>query len=215
MTALRGPYPDPKAFMDAARSGRQSREALARLWMSEGIPFAFRDCPSIYESIRSWLSFKLHVHAKAISMVGSYRIGWSLSPEKVGAPISNSSDIDLFVVSRELFNSVSDEFCGWAHDFSTGKVCPRNSKEEEYWLDHRSRGSTVLNRGFIDIKMIPSWDRYRVAQTTADVMWQLVAKLRKTPNAPQPTAASVRCYADWESSINQISYNLNALKSLA
>ena len=213
MAALRSPYPDPEAFMNAARSGRQSREALARLWMSEGIPFAFQQCPSIYESMRSWLGARLRVQAKAISMVGSCRLGWSLSPDKVGAPISSESDLDLFVVSRELFVSVRDDFCRWAQEFNTGEVRPRNPKEEENWVDNRSRGPTILDRGFIDVKMIPTWYRYPVAQETADVMSQLVDRLKLTHAAPKPTKATVRCYADWESSINQISYNLNSVKS--
>src|SRR5258706_16481232 len=54
---LRETYPSADALLDAARTGnRDARHAIARLWLSEGIPFAFRTRPSVYESLRAWLS---------------------------------------------------------------------------------------------------------------------------------------------------------------
>ena len=47
---LTGPYPKPCFVLDAAeRGGEPARIALVRLWLSEGIPYAFRECPAIYE----------------------------------------------------------------------------------------------------------------------------------------------------------------------
>ncbi len=39
-------------------------------------------------------------------MIGSAKYGWSMSPEKVGNPyIHGQSDIDIAIVSREMFES--------------------------------------------------------------------------------------------------------------
>ena len=93
---LTSPYPDPQDLLEAAHSGGEpARIALAQLWLSEGIPYAFRCCPAIYESVRSWLSAQLGVHAKEISMVGSARLGKSPAPEKLGDPFDENSDLDI------------------------------------------------------------------------------------------------------------------------
>ena len=93
-----GAYPEAKKIVSAASSGgRNSKMAIARLWLSEGIPFAFKDCPAIYESIRVWLSSRLLVHPKDISITGSARLGQSLAPQKLGKEFSHESDLDLFI----------------------------------------------------------------------------------------------------------------------
>ena len=50
-----------------------------------------------------------------------------------------------------------------------------------------------------------------MSQRTANCMWQLVEKLKLTGKGPKPLRASVRIYADWDSLINRISYNLRSL----
>jgi hypothetical protein len=47
-----------------------------------GIPFAFRDSPADYDALRTTLGTALHLSADAMTVVGSGRIGFSLSPEK-------------------------------------------------------------------------------------------------------------------------------------
>ncbi len=65
-------YPDPKVLLNAAlKGGEPAQNAIARLWLSEGIPHAFNRCPALYESVRWWLSNRLNVHAKEISLVGT------------------------------------------------------------------------------------------------------------------------------------------------
>ena len=72
------PYPDPSLVLDAAGQGGESaRIALAQLWLSEGLPYAFRECPAVYESVRSWLSAMLSVHAKEIAeRVNNFETLW-------------------------------------------------------------------------------------------------------------------------------------------
>jgi hypothetical protein len=50
---LRKAFPDAEALGAAVRGGkRHGQEILARLWLTEGIPFAFQDNPSVYEEMR-------------------------------------------------------------------------------------------------------------------------------------------------------------------
>ena len=127
-------------MLDAAdRGGEQARIALVRLWLSEGIPHAFRECPAVYESVRSWLSTRLDVHAKEIGIVGSARLGASLGPKKLGKTFSADSDLDLVIVSKGLFEKLREEFCQWSLAFESGAVAARNPTEEKYWQENNRR----------------------------------------------------------------------------
>ncbi len=56
LAALNGVYPASEEVLHAAALGPRERSVVARLWVSEGIPFAFRECPALYEEARTWLA---------------------------------------------------------------------------------------------------------------------------------------------------------------
>ena len=65
LESLIDPYPLPKDLWEAVHSCDEwTRVALTQLWLSEGIPHAFGNCPAIYEAVRCWLSDRLGIHAK-------------------------------------------------------------------------------------------------------------------------------------------------------
>lgn len=202
-------YPAANKIVEAGKNGGQeTRSALARLWLSEGIPYAFRDCPGVYELMRSWLSNHLDVNAKNFSIVGSARIGTSLAPSKLGTDFNTNSDLDLVAISNSLFSDLREEFCQWSRDFEDERIIPRNNKEEKYWTDNNKRGHILIQRGFIDQKMIPNLERYPEVRRISDAMAILIHKLKLTENAPNPTHSSLRCYASWDYFVRQISLNL-------
>lgn len=206
---LTGPYAPKDEFLNAAREGgRQARIGLARLWLSEGIPYAFRDCPALYETMRTWLSNKLGVHAKEISMVGSARIGYSLSPNKNWKQFDKDSDFDMFCVSEKQFSMLQDDFLQWASDYNSGKVSPRNDTEAGYWTENYSRVSLNLNKGFIDSTKVPNLPSYINIRKVNQTMYELVSSLENTDGAPKIRKASLRCYLSWDAFVNQASLNL-------
>jgi hypothetical protein len=205
-------YPDARRIADVVQQGGEpARVALARLWLSEGIPFAFRECPAVYEAMRSWLSNWLDVHAKEICVTGSARIGSSLAPRKLGKPFNERSDLDLFVVSSNLFHTLKNEFVMWSDNYERGEEVPHNGNEEIYWRDNYARGHQLLQRGFIDQTMIPNRASYPATRKISQCMWNLTQRLRITPQAPRPIKASIRCYASWESFVAQMDINLRQL----
>ena len=196
--------------MWVACQGRYTdRVAIARQWLSEGIPFAFRECPAVYESLRSWLSLKLGVKAKEISLVGSARVGSSLAPQKLGDPFSPGSDLDIFVVSDCLFAAMGDDYRRWLLDYHRGRISPKNTREEEFWEENCLRGQKILQRGFLDSKMIPTRGGYD-SRNIHQAMWLLVKKLEVTGFKPILGKSSLRCYNSWGSFEKQISINLKA-----
>jgi hypothetical protein len=207
------PYPRLEEVLDAVLyGGEPALKSLARLWLSEGIPYAFRECPAIYESVRSWLGNWIGVHPKEISLTGSSRLGISLAPSKLGKPLTQNSDLDLFTVSDSLFEDLKEEFRKWSFDFESGKLKPRNDREAGFWANNNARGPQLLDRGFIDQKMIPNLEWYPITQRLSQGMWLVVNKLKLTYCAPQPSIASLRCYKTWNSFIRQTMLNLSTLK---
>ena len=207
---LTAPYPDPCLVLDAARGGEQARIALVRLWLSEGIPHAFQECPAVYEAVRSWLSAMLGVHAKEIGIVGSARLGASLAPNKSGRKFSGTSDLDLFIVSKDLFEKLREEFCQWSRAFESGEVTAKSTTEEKYWPENNKRVPKNITAGFLDSKFIPNHESYPVTKNIAESMFLLTEKLKDTSNAPKPSKASVRCYKSWDSFVRQNSLSLRA-----
>jgi hypothetical protein len=97
---LLDPHPTPEKFREALHlASRRSREEVVRLWLTEGIPFAFRGRPIAYEEVRTWLGARLVVCPKEITIVGSARIGFSLAGRQFGRPFNSESDLDFAVTS--------------------------------------------------------------------------------------------------------------------
>lgn len=195
-------------LLAAARGGREARITLAQLWITEGIPFAFADCPAVYDSIRMWIGRELKVHAKQVGLTGSGRHGESINPQKFGQPFGGESDLDFYIVSTKLFSAYRHEFFAWLGDYKSGNVAPHNDRERSYWKDNGRNVPRNIECGFIDVNRIPARDRYSTAQRTLNLMSRLVQKLSNTPHSPSPRRASIRCFENWTSLIDRVSMNL-------
>lgn len=203
-------YPDAKSLVEAAtKGGEQSKVAIARLWLSEGIPYAFRNCPALYESIRGWLSTRFGVDPKEIHLTGSARIGQSLAPKKLGTMFGDHSDLDIFIVSSNLFERMKADFNRWSYEFEGGLIQPSNDRERGFWIDNNQRGPKNIQRGFLDSKFVPNRSSYPTIKNIAQTMWLLKGKLDVTENAPHVMGASIRCYVDWISYVRQMVISLN------
>lgn len=203
-------YPNARSLVDAAVSGgEQSRIAIARLWLSEGIPYAFRSCPALYECVRGWLGTRLDVDPKEIHLSGSARIGQSLAPKKLGVIFGDHSDLDIFIVSKNLFECVKKDFNHWSYEFEGGLVRPSNDRERKFWVENNQRGPRLIQRGFLDSKIVPNRSAYPTIKSISQTMWLLKEKLDITENAPRVKAASIRCYVDWASYVRQMVISLS------
>ena len=138
---------------------------------------------------------------------------WSYSPapKKFGVPFHSKSDLDLFIVSTNLFEWLKEDFHRWSADFESGKIKPRYAKEKKWWPANYDEVPNNIQRGFIDTYKIPNYPTYPVGQQVNETMSELVKKLKATPNAPKPKKASVRCYSSWDSFVQQQSLNLALL----
>jgi len=207
-------YPPAELLLEAVKTGDRSvRCAISRLWLSEGIPFAFKAKPGVYEALRVYLARRIDVEAKEITIIGSGRQGFSLSPgQNVGRPFGPHSDLDFTAVSTPLFQRLRDAFYRWAGDYKQGLVNPRNQNQKKYWDANINHCPSELKRGFIDPYKIPTLRRYPEAQKVENALWVVREKLKLTPNAPDVHKVSLRVYRDWDSFIQQMAINLGYLR---
>jgi hypothetical protein len=208
---LREIYPKPYELIKVGRTASvHEQKGLVRLWLSEGIPFAFREVPGMYEIVRGWLGARLKIHPKTITIIGSGRIGYSLAPyPKYGRTFSNKSDLDFTVISDALFSNLSISFAKWQNEAMTGVVKPRNSREQLFWSDNLSRLPLNIKNGFVDEWKLPRRPEYPEVQNIAQTMWILLEKLRRTPCGPSVTKATVRVYRNWEALVSQMHLNFS------
>jgi len=218
VTALEWPFAKPQALIDAIGSEREAREAIARQWISEGVPYAFKECPAVYEYIRHWIGNELHVHAKSIAMTGSGSLGFSMAPKKKVKNFDSKSDLDFFIVSDNLFGKIVKDFYEWSKDYRNGTIKPKNEKVEYYWDDNQKRVPQNIHNGFINTDRVPnlfddhnpSRPRYPAAQKVNDVMSILTIRCEEDDRVPTFKSASIRCYENWGKAIDQLSLNLES-----
>jgi hypothetical protein len=207
-------HPTPDALRKAiVYSDPQNIQILANLWMTEGIPAAFLARPSVYEKQRIWLADKFKISPKAITLVGSSRLGYSLKPESFGKPFGDHSDLDIIIVSEQLFESTSKDFQLFVEDFESGRLHPRNEKERGYWLENCEFYRRNIPKGFLNANYIPNFGQYAFSTAINNAMYEFQIRVNDSHIGIKVKSASARIYKDWKSCLNRIAQNLSGLKT--
>lgn len=210
---LKNTYPCPEELRSVAKSVTDSEKlGVVQQWLSEGIPYCFRECPLLYEEIRGWLAREIEIHPKEITLIGSARIGYSLAPGgDYGRPFNDCSDLDFSAISSVLFKNCVAAFELWFDDYRNGRISPRNPIEKSYWKDNATRVPNNIRRGFIDPYKIPTLKRYRIAGDIHDSLYRLHKKIKMTGYAPRVSGVSIRVYKDWSVAIRQFKINFSRI----
>lgn len=204
-------YPDSSTLRSALQNmSGPEREAFLRLWVTEGIPAAFKRAPIHYENLREWLGGRLDVHPKSITVIGSGRIGYSLAPPpEFGREfVPLESDLDLSLISLECFRKHEECFQKWKSDFEAKRVTPKNLTEGSYWNENLVVVPKNLRRGFIDYNKIPFRKDYEFVQHIAQALYVLKQRLDLTPEVPSFRKITLRTYSTWEAFLTQGMTNL-------
>jgi len=86
---------------------------IVKEYVFGGETYAFKDNPSIVDDLKAFLSGKLDVKEENITIVGSAKIGFSLSPDTFSRKFHEESDIDIIVVDENIFNSIWFAILRW------------------------------------------------------------------------------------------------------
>jgi hypothetical protein len=167
--------------------GSQNISDVIRKHITTGEPVGIE--PDNYYELRSKISRNFDVHPSAVVLVGSCRLGFSLKPKKAGRfeAISQASDVDIAVISGELFDSYWDRifdvvqnnrdwamnegkkfsrdlFCGWLTPAELPNL-PRFADSRE-WAEFFARltRERMCGRRTISARLYRSWHRLEAYQ---------------------------------------------------
>lgn len=164
--------------------------------------------PALFESSRQWLSVELKIDPKEITMIGSGRIGFSMAPKTYGKPYSDKSDLDMSIVSKDLFNRLQIDYEQWIIDYDRGLKCAY-SKYGEF---NRTHLPNIIKKGFIDHYKIPFNKAYPEVLHLEDRLNALKLNLELVDGMPLFSKVSVRVYSDWRAFVRQMKVNLASTK---
>lgn len=82
-------------------------------WLLRGTPFVFRSAPQDYDRLRRSLAVAFGVAETDIGLVGSARLGFSLNPLHLGQKFDEDSDVDVVVVSEQMFRQAWTDVLRW------------------------------------------------------------------------------------------------------
>ena len=212
---LKDLYPTPADIKDVFSNASESeRHGIIRLWITEGIPYAFKDEPLIYEEIREFISRGVNVHSKDITLVGSGRIGYSLKKKVWGRSFTTSSDLDFTIISNELYSKLVMDFKKWVGDIESGKLIPKSSNELKSWLGSIEVVHRNIPQGYIYTKNLLPYSNYPTVRKCYGTMKKLQERLSKTENVSKISDVSIRVYADWRYCIRQLQINFKSALDL-
>lgn len=202
---------------NAPRLPYQEILGFLRLWITEGIPYCFREAPMLYEMLREWLGRQLGTDPKSVTIIGSGRIGYSLAPPpQFGSPFTPQSDLDFSVIAEPLFDRLSAEFYRWRADTLEGRAQPQNATQRSFWEVNQRDLPRSIARGFLDPHKIPLRREYATAQRIGQALWLMQQKLKITPGAPNVRKVTLRVYTNWSSFLRLLNLNLDlTLRSMA
>ena len=96
-------YPTKDEFSKLLNS--RDHGTIVEEFLIAGLPYVFKNSPTDYDALCSTIGSAFTLAVDTMTVIGSGRIGYSLSPDKYGAPFSTESDIDVAVVNAELFDT--------------------------------------------------------------------------------------------------------------
>ena len=111
-------YPTPSEFQ--ALLHKLPHEEIAKQHLFNGLPYVFRHNPATYSKLKDHLSRELSVRHEDIVIIGSARFGFSLSPDNFPRSFSDTSDIDIVVVHKMMFDEIWHTILKWHYPSRQG-----------------------------------------------------------------------------------------------
>ncbi|WP_165857010.1 hypothetical protein [Marinobacter sp. JSM 1782161] len=125
---------------------KKSLKNVAQEWVIDRTPYIFEEKQASYVQWKSELSNLINVDGKAISIIGSSCLGFSLNPSKGFRVFNEDSDIDIAIISRHHFE------LAWHTIRNIGtEMYSLNQKQRQSLEDHRKR---LIYWGTFDTKSL-------------------------------------------------------------
>jgi hypothetical protein len=132
---------------------RHNTSRVVNKFILSSTPVCFGGDIDLILELKETLSKLFNVHVKEIEIVGSAKLGVCLSSERYGKPFDQQSDIDLVIVSSELFDLAWHELLEF--DFQYYKL----TDEDRAFLEESYQ---TIHRGFISPDRLPPKSQFGV-----------------------------------------------------
>jgi len=129
--------PDFLNLVEFKKDLRSSKpEEVVQKYLFDRSPYCFADKPQRYIDFRKEICEKFKIHLQNFAIVGSSKVGFSLNPTKFGTVFSESSDVDVVLVSEELFQNLWIDLIRFQRDEFTflPDQCKKRFNELQYIL---------------------------------------------------------------------------------
>lgn len=193
-------------------------EYFIRRWIIDGNPKLFESEPMVYEEIRRKIGTDFNTCPTNVGIVGSAKLGFSLTPRKNLSLFDNrTSDIDMFVVDENFFVNMCRDYDQGYAAFQHIKDSVSNARKDflsRNDQDIRGDGNRVgtIRRGFIDSNKIPTGYQIRAGHYLEMCVRSLnsiqTALQNRYPDLSLPKQLTMRVYRDKDAVIRQYKVNL-------
>ncbi|WP_218011752.1 hypothetical protein [Bacillus cereus] len=95
-----------------------------------GSPYIFKNDEQQYFSLKRIIAEQFGLSPTNVIMVGSAKLGFSIAPKKLWTPIHDNSDIDMVIISEELY----DQYWKQLLEFNIN-LTYRTEKEDDLYRD--------------------------------------------------------------------------------
>lgn len=132
-------------------SAMDNFDVVAKVFLLEGIPFVFASSPMKYLIFREQVADRFEIGYQDVCIVGSAKLGFSPSPHKFGRGFSETSDVDVVVISNAMFDRGTHELfrhlnhVGPPLDFQNSRPV---SVEARDWRLHREAVRNFVYENF-------------------------------------------------------------------
>ncbi len=117
-----------------------------------------------YYELKSEVAEFFHIHPNEVLIVGSAKLGFSIAPDKKYRPFNDVSDIDVAIISSNLFDTVWDQVFNY-------KI------EVGYW-EQEDKFKDYLFRGWIRPDKLPPAKSFKLGKD----WWEFFRKLTSKGN---------------------------------
>ena len=115
-------------FKSALKDRSQTEHFIVQKYITHGTPYIFKDNEDLYFDLKYEIANEFELKSpEMVRMVGSAKLGFSISPKKVWQHFSeDKSDIDMVIISRSIF----EDFWTELYDFNID-LTYRDKKEQQ------------------------------------------------------------------------------------
>jgi predicted nucleotidyltransferase len=115
-------------FRAALLNAELSDEIIVQRHIIHPQPYVFDGDENKYFSLKRNISDFFRINPEDVKMVGSAKLGFSISPEQLWKPFDDESDIDMVIVSNRVF----DEFWKDLYDFNINLTVRTKDEQTAY-----------------------------------------------------------------------------------